>query len=210
MGRAFSDIAFTPTVRAMQTRMGSREAYARLDAAPDRRDSLTEREADFIEARDGFYQASVSETGWPYVQFRGGPAGFLRVLDSKTIAYADFRGNLQYISMGNLQGNDKVALILMDYAARSRLKILGRVRQVAAADDPQLLARLMPAGYDAQPQRAVVIEVEAFDWNCPQHITPRYTEEEVEAAVMPLRDELARLEKELAQARAELASRPAG
>ncbi len=209
MGRAFADIAFTPAVRAEQTRQGSRAAYARLDAAPDRRDSLGAREADFIEARDGFYQATVSETGWPYVQFRGGPAGFLRVLDSKTLAYADFRGNLQYVSLGNLQGNDRVALILMDYASRTRLKVLGRVRQVAAEDDPALVRRLMPAGYDAVPQRAVLITVEAFDWNCPQHITPRYTEEEVEAAVAPLRGELDRLRQALEDAQQQLARRAA-
>ena len=116
MSRAYYDIAFTPAVRAMQTRMGSRSTYAPLDHTEDRRNALTADEAAFIHERDGFYQASVSESGWPYVQFRGGPAGFLKVLDAKTIGYADFRGNVQYISVGNLQGNDRVALMLMDYA----------------------------------------------------------------------------------------------
>jgi hypothetical protein len=207
MGRAFSDIAFTPTVRAMQTRMGSRAAYARMDAAEDRRDSLTAREADFIHERDGFYQASVGETGWPYVQFRGGPASFLRVLNGKTIAYADFRGNVQYVSTGNLQGNDRVALILMDYANQRRLKILGRARLVARKDDPQLVDALMAPGYDATPERAVLITVEAFDWNCPQHITPRFTEAEVEAGIAPLRAELARTQQALRDAQSQLAAK---
>jgi len=181
MSRAFSDIAFTPTVRAVQTRMGSRAAYARLDRTDDARDTLTPEEAAFIEARDGFYQATVSETGWPYVQFRGGPAGFLKALDAKTIGYADFRGNVQYVSVGNLQGDDRVALILMDYANRRRLKILGRARLVQESEDPALIARLALPNYRARVERAVIITVLAYDWNCPQHITPRYTAEEVEA-----------------------------
>ena len=130
MSRAYYDIAFTPAVRAMQTRMGSRANYAPLDHTDDRRDALTSDEAEFIHERDGFYQARVSETGWPYVQFRGGPAGFLNVLDGMTIGYADFRGNVQYISVGNLKGDDRVALILMDYANQRRLKLLGHARLV--------------------------------------------------------------------------------
>ena len=198
MSRAYADIAFTPTVRAMQTRMGTRAGYAALDHTDDRRDALTEAEAEFIRERDGFYQATVSETGWPYVQFRGGPAGFLKVLDSKTIGYADFRGNVQYVSVGNLQGNDRVSIILMDYANRRRLKILGRVRLVSKSDDPALVARLELPHYRARVERAVVIAVEAYDWNCPQHITPRFTEAEIESAVAPLHAEIARLRKALA------------
>jgi uncharacterized protein len=182
MSRAFSDIAFTPAVRAVQTRRGSRAAYARLDQATDPRDTLTPAEAEFIAARDGFYQATVSETGWPYVQFRGGPAGFLKVLNAKTLGYADFRGNVQYVSVGNLAGNDRVALMLMDYANRRRLKILGRARLVEERDDPALLARLALPGYKARVERAVIVTVHAYDWNCPQHITPRYTVEEFRAA----------------------------
>lgn len=208
MSRAYSDLAFTPTVRATQTRMGSRSSYARLDQAEDRRDALTEREAEFISERDGFYQATVSETGWPYVQFRGGPAGFLKVLDAKTLAYADFRGNLQYISVGNLEGNDRVSLLLMDYANQRRLKILGRVRLVSAAEDQALLDRLKLPQYPAQVERAFVITVEAFDWNCPQHITPRFTEAEIELAVQPLRAELAQARSELTRLRAASPHRP--
>jgi predicted pyridoxine 5'-phosphate oxidase superfamily flavin-nucleotide-binding protein len=149
----------------------------------------------------------VGETGWPYVQFRGGPAGFLKVLDEKTIAYADFRGNVQYISVGNLQNNDRVSLILMDYASQTRLKILGRVKFVAAADDPALMVRLTMPGYRARLERAAVIHVEAYDWNCPQHITPRFTESEIEQGIAPLRAELARLQQALQTTQAELASK---
>ena len=181
MGRAFAERAFTPRVQALQTAAGSRASYARMAQHSDAGAALGEEEADFIEARDGFYQATVGETGWPYVQFRGGPPGFLKALNSQTIAYADFRGNLQYISMGNLQGDDRVSLILMDYAQQRRLKIMGRARVVEAAADPALVAALQVPGYRARPERAVVITVEAFDWNCPQHITPRYTRAEIEA-----------------------------
>ena len=202
MSRAFSDIAFTPSVRAMQTRMGSRSAYAPMDHSEVRDDTLGEAEAAFIQARDGFYQATVSETGWPYVQHRGGPAGFLKVLDARTIAYADFRGNVQYVSVGNLQGNDRVALIMMDYAHRRRLKLLGRVRLVTQAEDPALMERLVVPGYRARVERAAVITVEAFDWNCPQHITPRFTEAEIDEGVAPLHAEIERLTTALVQAEA--------
>lgn len=201
MSRAYSDIAFTSTVRDMQTRMGSRANYAPLDVTDDRRDFLTEREAEFIEARDGFYQATVSETGWPYVQFRGGPAGFLKVLDAKTIGFADFRGNVQYISVGNLQNNDRISIILMDYANRRRLKLLGRVRLVSESEDPALVARLELPSYRARVERAFIITIEAYDWNCPQHITPRFTEAEVQDAVAPLHAEIASLKAELDTAR---------
>jgi len=202
MARSFADIAFTPGVRDFQTKMGSRHNYAALDAVEDRGTKLTDREADFIAERDGFYQATVSETGWPYVQFRGGPAGFLKVLDASTIGYADFRGNVQYISAGNLVQDGRIALILMDYAQRRRLKIWGRARLVDARDDETLIERLEVPSYRARIERAVIITVEAFDWNCPQHITPRFTEAEVEAATENLRGELARLRAEVDRLRA--------
>ena len=199
MSRAYAEIAFTPAVRAMQTRMGTRSVYAPLDVARDRKDSLTEPEMQFIQDCDGFYQATVSESGWPYVQYRGGPAGFLKVLDPKTIGFADFRGNVQYISVGNLQGNDRVSLILMDYANQRRLKILGRVRIVDVSEDELLMTRLVMPHYRARVERAIVIAVEAYDWNCPQHITPRFTNAEIKDAVAPLHDEIARLTKALAE-----------
>lgn len=204
MSRAYTDIAFTPAVRAMQEHMGSRAAYAPLDRTGDRRDRLGPAEAEFIGRRDSFYQATVSETGWPYVQYRGGRTGFLKVLDDKTLGYADFRGNTQYISVGNLSGNDRVSIILMDYAKRRRLKILGRARLVNLDEDPVLIAKLESPTYRARVERGVVISVEGYDWNCPQHITPRFTEAEVAAA--PLHEELARLRSELAVANERLAN----
>ena len=197
MARAFAEIAFTPAVLAAQEKQGSARNYAKfLTPEADAGDRLTETEAAFIAARDGFFQATVSETGWPYVQFRGGPAGFLKVLDEKTIAYADFRGNRQYLSVGNLSQDDRVSLILVDYPNRRRLKIWGRARVVDRETDPDLVARLFDDGYRARPERAVVITVEAFDWNCPQHIPQRFTVEEFEQALMPLREELERLRAE--------------
>ncbi len=181
MARAFAKIAFTPSVRKEQERLGSADAYAKfLSAEADGGDRLSEAESMFIAARDGFYQASVSETGWPYVQFRGGPRGFVKILDENTIAYADFRGNRQYVSVGNLAKNNRISLILMDYPNRRRLKVWGRVKLVNIEDDPELLAQLHDESYRARPQRAVIITIDAFDWNCPQHIPQRMTMEELE------------------------------
>ena len=197
MARAFAEIAFTPGVRAAQEKNGSAEAYAKfLEPGAPRGDRIGPDEAAFIEARDGFFQASVSETGWPYVQFRGGPAGFLKVLDGRTIAFADFRGNRQYVSLGNLTADDRVSLILMDYPNRRRLKIWGRARFVDAETDPDLIDTLHVTGYRAKPERAVLITVEALDWNCPQHIPQRFTAEELEAVLGPIREEIAALKAE--------------
>ena len=193
MSRAFTEIAFTPSVRKVQTQCGSRRANQALENTDDRADTLSVHERKFIESRDSFYQATVSESGWPYVQFRGGPAGFLKVIDEQTIGYADFRGNIQYLSAGNIEADGRVVLILMDYPSRQRLKIWGRARIVHASDDAALLASLTIAGYKARVERAVVIAVEAFDWNCPQHITPRFTEAEVKAVIAPLLTELEEL-----------------
>ncbi len=194
MARKFADITFTPSVKATQTLNGSRSANESFEHGEMSGDTLGSNEAQFIEARDGFYQATVSETGWPYVQFRGGPAGFLKVLDERTIGYADFRGNIQYLSVGNLAANDRIAMILMDYPNRRRLKIWARARIVHHDEDPDLLARLEVPTYRARVERAVVMTIEAFDWNCPQHITPRFTETEVDELTAPLRDRVASLE----------------
>lgn len=202
MARAFSEIAFTPAVREFQTRMGSRGNYAALDHAEERGDSLGPRGADFISERDGFYQASIGENGWPYVQFRGGPAGFLRVLDERTLAYADFRGNVQYISAGNIAVDGRVALILMDYANRRRLKVWGRARLVDEAEDPALIAKLENPDYRARVERAVVIRIEAVDWNCPQHITRRFTEAEIAMKTEGLKAEIGQLRAQLRQSAA--------
>ena len=180
MGRQFARIAFTPLVKEQQERHGSRRQYQRIEEGGEPGSRLGSDEREFIEARDGFYMASVSETGWPYIQFRGGPKGFLRVLDDQTLGFADLRGNKQYISVGNLQHDDRVALFLMDYVAQQRLKVLGRVTIVEGTVAAQeLIAKLRTTERNALPERALLIHIEAFDWNCPQHITPRFTEEEV-------------------------------
>lgn len=194
-------IAFTPAVRAEQARHGSRHRYARLDTADTPPAELGDMEAGFIAERDTFFMATVSDTGWPYVQHRGGPAGFLQVLDAHTLAFADLRGNAQYLSLGHLAGNPRVALILLDAARRQRLKIWGTARVVEAADDPALMARLRMPGQRVPAERAWVITVAATDWNCPSHITPRFTEAEVAEAVAPLRQELESLRAEVARLR---------
>jgi len=181
MARAFATIAFTPTVQAAQARMGSRGAYCTAEAGEVEAVALGTGEIDFIRARDSFYQGTVGENGWPYVQHRGGPSGFLKVLDARTIGYADFSGNRQYISVGNIDGNDRVSLFLMDYPGQRRLKIWGRARVIDEDAQPALLARLESPHYRARVERGVIITVEAFDWNCPKHITPRFTEAEITA-----------------------------
>ncbi|WP_428351457.1 pyridoxamine 5'-phosphate oxidase family protein [Lichenifustis flavocetrariae] len=179
MAHRYADIAFTGPVKNVQEVMGSRGAYARRDSGPETNNRLGLIEADYIAARDGLYIASVSDAGWPYVQFRGGPPGFLRVLTDQELGFADFRGNRQYITTGNVAGNDRVSLFLMDYKNRRRLKIFGRMRASQLSDNPKLAERLKVPGYPAIIERAFLITVEAFDWNCPQHITPRYTEAEI-------------------------------
>jgi predicted pyridoxine 5'-phosphate oxidase superfamily flavin-nucleotide-binding protein len=194
MTHKFAELAFTPAVRAAQESMGSRKAYAKAEGGPVHHDRLGETEAAFIAARDSFYMASVGETGWPYIQHRGGPAGFVRVLDGRTLGFADFRGNRQYVSLGNLTGNDRVSLFFMDYPHQARLKLLGRARFVTPEDEPELIARLAIPDYPAKVERGFLIAVEAFDWNCSQHITPRFTATEVTAAISPLHERIRQLE----------------
>jgi predicted pyridoxine 5'-phosphate oxidase superfamily flavin-nucleotide-binding protein len=199
MSKHYGEIAFTDAVRDVQERYGSGAFYKaktmRAHAA-ESPDALTEDAREFLDQRDGFYLATVSETGWPYIQFRGGPVGFLRVIDEHTLGWADFQGNLQYISTGNLGADGRVALFVMDYAHRRRLKIYGHARIVTIEDDPNLAAALADPSYDAKVERAVIVHVEAFDWNCPQHITPRFTAAEIEPAVAALRSEVAELKAE--------------
>jgi len=180
MGHKFAEIAFTPGVLRAQERMGSRRGYARLLDGVSHHERLGRSEAAFISARDSFYIASVGETGWPYIQHRGGPKGFLRVLDEQTIGFADFSGNRQYVTVGNIAGDDRVSLFLMDYPNCTRLKILGHAREVGHGE--VVLKRLSIPGYRARVERGLLVTVAAFDWNCPQHITPRYTVEEIQAA----------------------------
>ena len=180
MNQNFTKFAFTDSVKRAQERYGTRRSYARMEAAGDRY-ALTDREASFIQASDSLYMATVGENGWPYVQFRGGPIGFLKVIDDTTLGYADFRGNGQYISTGNIQASDKAALILMDYPSRQRLKIWAEVAIMEADQDAELRHRLKMPDYKARIERLVILDVQAYDWNCPQHITPRYTIEEINA-----------------------------
>lgn len=197
MSRGFAEIAFTPLVQEEQLQHGSRHLYELVEHSPDPGDRLGPDEQAFIEARDGFYMASVTETGWPYIQFRGGAAGFLRVIDDRTLAFADLRGNRQYISTANLKHDGRVALFLMDYANQSRLKVLGRARILEGdAEADALIQKLRVPEEKTPPERAILIQVEGFDWNCPQHITPRFTEAELTKILEPIRLRLESLETE--------------
>jgi predicted pyridoxine 5'-phosphate oxidase superfamily flavin-nucleotide-binding protein len=196
MAKTFLHTMFGSGARAMQEAAGSRASYARMEAGAGAMDRLTDREVDFIAARDSFYMATVSEGGWPYIQHRGGPAGFLRRIVDNRIGFADFRGNRQYLSAANLAADDRVSLFLMDYPNQRRLKVIGHAH---ASDDPADIAALMVPGYAAEAERALVIDVIGFDWNCPQHITPRFTEAEMSRAHQPLLDELARLRARVAE-----------
>lgn len=194
MPHRFAEIAFTPTVRKVQEQMGSRTSYARLDGSPETiNHRLSEAEAGFIAARDSLYMATVGETGWPYIQHRGGPRGFVRVLDETTIGFADFRGNRQYVSVGNLMTDDRVSLFFMDYRNRTRLKLFGRAT-IVGLDDQAILSRLEAPDYRARVERGLLIKVEGFDWNCPQHITERFTLDEVRAMTASLTSRIAELE----------------
>ena len=203
MGRRFAELAFTPLVKAQQEKHGSRQAYERVEQSVIPGSRLGVDEQQMIRTRDGFYMASVSETGWPYIQHRGGPKGFLHVLDEQTIGFADLRGNKQYISLGNLEHDDRVALFLMDYPSQSRLKILGHAEfHEDDATAKELLETLRMPEEKTPAERAVLIHVEAFDWNCQQHITPRYTQEEIAEIFEPMRRRIEALEKENARLRA--------
>jgi uncharacterized protein len=202
MSHSFLDIASTPSVVAAQAANGSR---ALLEKHPGEAfTGLTAAEAEFLAARDSFYMATVSESGWPYVQHRGGPAGFLKVRDDRTLAFADFRGNRQYISLGNASANDRTALFLMDYPNRTRLKIYATVEVRELAEDPELAGKLVQPGYRGRLERAWLLHVEAFSWNCPQHITPRFTQADIDAAMQPVRVHIAALEAELRALRTRL------
>lgn len=179
MTHRFAELMFTDSVKSVQEYYGSRAQNERLQNNFGPNDQLTSRETDFIALRDTFYLATVGQTGWPYVQHRGGPPGFLRVLGQNLLAYADFRGNTQLVSVGNLSSNDRCSLILMDYPNRRRLKILGHMHiEDARSVSPEVLMQVELPGYRARIERIAFIDVEAFDWNCPQHITQRYTESE--------------------------------
>ena len=191
----YMDLLFTPEVMRQQEVAGSRDGYARMasgqETAPD---VLGPKEALFLAMRDSFYVASTSASGWPYVQHRGGPPGFVKMLSETRIGFADYRGNRQYVSLGNVLTDDRVALFFMDYGRCARLKLLGRMRAVSLGDAPELAAALVDEAYGAKVERGFVIDVEAYDWNCPQHITPRYTQSDVAKIIAPLQRRIAELE----------------
>lgn len=188
MGHQYAKLAFTPSVQKVQKTMRSRDNYVAMEQGEDVNYLLSDQEANFIRERDSFYMATVSETGWPYVQHRGGAPGFMKVIDEQTIGFADFSGNRQYISAGNLTNDNRVSLIFMDYLNRTRLKVLGRVRLVSD-NEYELMAKLEVDDYRARVERGFLIHVEAFDWNCPQHITPRYSEAQLQEIISPLVEE---------------------
>jgi len=196
MAKNFASIGFSAAAREFQKELGSRRSYARMEKETYV-DGLTENEVDFIIERDSFYMASIGENGFPYVQHRGGPKGFLKVLDSKRLGFIDFKGNMQYITLGNLATNNNIALIMVDYPTRTRLKIFARVEIVELVNHPELYNALDLDGYKFRPERMMVLHIEAYDWNCPQHITPRYTMEEIEKALAPQREYIAKLEAEI-------------
>jgi predicted pyridoxine 5'-phosphate oxidase superfamily flavin-nucleotide-binding protein len=206
MPHQFSNLLFTPDIRDVQTEMGSRKAGAALTDRGPANDRLGIDERTFIALRDGFYMATINANGWPYIQFRGGPAAFLNVVDDQTLAFADVTGNRQYISTGNLRGNHRVALFLMDYPTQSRLKILGEA-EVLPWKDAGDWTHTLPLPPNARPERVVKIHVAAFDWNCPQHIPQRFTLDELRHT--DFGHHIQELEAENRRLRAELAARSA-
>ncbi|MEN9568326.1 MAG: hypothetical protein RLZZ69_3522 [Cyanobacteriota bacterium] len=196
MRRKFTEIAFTPGVKAAQTQYGSREMYENFVQQGITEDLLTAKEIEFIQARDSFYLGTVGSNGYPYIQFRGGATGFLRIIDDRTLGFADFKGNLQYITVGNLLESDRVFLFLMDYTHRRRLKIWGRAKVI---EDVSLLSELAVSNYPAEIERGIIITIEAMSWNCPQHIPLKYSEAEVKAQTKPLKARIKELEAQLAE-----------
>ena len=197
MVRRFGEIAFTPSVQAAQSERGSRKTYERYIASGSASDTITPEVEEFIAQLDGFYLGTVSSNGYPYIQFRGGEPGFLKVLDEKTLGFADFCGNAQYITVGNLSANNKAFLFLMDYRHRKRIKIWGTAKYVE--NDSELIERLRVPNESAKIERAIIFNVEATSENCPQHIPIRYSHKDIEAMIAPLQARIAQLEKQLSQ-----------
>ncbi len=205
MAKNFASLAFTDAVKEMQKKMGSRKSYARMERETYV-DGLTENEIDFIVQRDSFYMASIGENVFPYIQHRGGPKGFVKVLDAKRIGFIDFKGNVQYISVGNIATNNNVALIMVDYPGRTRLKILAKAEIVELKNDDSLFEFLDLGEYKFRPERMMVLHIEAYDWNCPQHITPRYTVKDIETAFAPQRNQIIALQNEVKELKAKLSA----
>lgn len=196
MGHQFSKIIFTDAVKRLQERYGSRTQYERMAESGPRMGELGADELRYISERDSFYIASMGENGWPYLQHRGGPKGFLKALNATRLAFADFSGNKQYVSTGNITDNDKVTLFLMDYPRQVRLKILGHAEIVELDADPELVKSVALPGYKAKTERIIRIRIVGFDWNCQQHITPRFTQEDILREVGPMQQQLEKLKAE--------------
>src|SRR4051794_17479272 len=203
MAKNYASLAFTTAVKEMQEKLCSRASYARLEKSTYV-DGLTENEIDFILKRDSFYLATISENGYPYIQHRGGPKGFVKVLHPKRLGIIDFKGNSQYISVGNIATHNNVALIMVDYPARARLKIFAKAKLIELKDDPVLHKLLDLNDYKFRPERMMVFDIEAYDWNCPQHITPRYTLEDIEQGFASQQDYITGLETEIKTLKAQL------
>jgi hypothetical protein len=203
MAYAFGSLVFTPVIKALQERYGRRRQYARREdyGAPE---TIGEMETDFLAEADSFFIGTVGATGWPYVQHRGGPKGFLKVIDDHTVAFADFQGNKQFVSTGNLATDDRVALILVDYPSRTRLKILGHVKIFEGVEAQPWMEKLTDPHYKATIERVFMIRVAAFDWNCQQHIKPRFTEEQIRVVLRPLEKQMQQLKEENERLGAEL------
>lgn len=196
MAKNFAEIAFTESVKKLQEKHGSRKSYERLEKF-SRVDGLTDHEMNFILNRDSFYLASIGVKEFPYIQHRGGPRGFLKVLDSKRIGFIDFIGNKQYVSVGNMETNNNVSLIMIDYPSKTRLKIFAKAEIIDLNDNPELYKLLDLEDYKFRPERMMIFNIEAYDWNCPQHITPRYTADEINDAFKPQQEYIAKLEAEI-------------
>lgn len=199
----YGKIAFGEAAKALQEEAGSRAAYARQERE-NKKEGISTYEASFIAQRDSFYMASITESGFPYIQHRGGPKGFLKVLDERRLGFIDFGGNKQYVSVGNFETNQNVSLFLMDYAHKIRLKIFARAEVVELDGNEELYESLDLKYYKFRAERMIVFHVVSFDWNCPQHITPRYTAEEVETVIKPQREYIARLEAEIERLKAQI------
>jgi predicted pyridoxine 5'-phosphate oxidase superfamily flavin-nucleotide-binding protein len=203
---SFGSLVFTPLVKKLQEKYGSRRQYERMENLRAEQDRLTEFETEFVAERDSFYMATTGATGWPYVQHRGGIKGFLKVIDDRTLAFGDLRGNKQYISTGNLLTDDRVAIIMIDYPRQARLKILGRIETLEGEKAEGWLDKVRMRGEKTPIERVFVIHVEAYDWNCPQHITPRYTVEELRDGMKDVEKRMQALEQENDSLRKQLAA----
>lgn len=203
MAKNFAELAFSPAVKDIQNRLGSRESYARMEKNTFQ-EGLTLNEINFIANQNSFYMASIGENGFPYIQHRGGPKGFLKVLDAKRLGFIDFKGNMQYISVGNIVGQEKVSIIMVDYPSKTRLKLYATAEIIELKDDIELFNTLNLESYKFRPERMMVFNIEAYDWNCPQHITPRFTLEEIEKAFASQRKYTIKLEEEIKELRLKL------